>query len=402
MRLTQDVKQFVHVQGALRLLLAMVLYGMGTGILAPMNAIYMHDHIGLSKGQVTVVYSVSLLLNTVVTMSVGLVSDRMKRKKGLPIAASVLCMAGLLLYMQARDFAGTLVAVSVALAPSGLIMGQLFAMARNRFAIHAADIQEMALVWLRAGFSVGFFGGLLMGANLFLLFGFHGVLVGNLAGYAGLFVMLLLYSEVTKAEAGTAASPAIARGEPFSIWMLAALLLLFCADAIRGLYLPLVVNGLFGKPQVASYLWSAQAVFELLLMTVTGYWAVKYGSKPVMITGGIMALAAYIVYACGSPLAMFFIVQPLYSYFVSILYGVAMGVVQRMFIRRTGFGSSLYVALTQAASLIGYILPTIIHGVSPLIFILPMILVAGSLAVMSYQLYQSRRIKQHGDQHLLF
>lgn len=400
MSLTQDVKQFARVKGAPRLLLAMVLYGMGTGILAPMNAIYLHEHVGLSKGQVTAVYGVSLLLNMALTIVVGLVSDKMKSKKRLPIFASVSCIVGLFLYMQAGDFTGALIAVCIAVAPSGLIMGQLFAMARTHFSIHAADILEMALVWLRAGFSVGFFAGLLIGANLYLLFGFKAVLVGNLAGYAGLLVMLLLYTEVTMAEEGRAAPVSSPRGEPLSILMLTALLMLFCADSIRGLYLPLVVDDLFGKPQYASYLWSAQAACELLFMTITGYWAAKYGSKPVIVVGGLLALATYVVYALASPLAMFFLVQPLYSYFVSILYGVAMGVVQRMFISRTGFGSSLYVALTQVASLIGYILPTFIHGVTPHIFILPMILVAGSLGVMSFQLFKSRRIEQSGDKHM--
>lgn len=41
---------------------------------------------------------------------------------------------------------------------------------------------------------------------------------------------------------------AIQHGEPFSLIMLFAILLLSCADAIRGLYLPLVVHELFGDP----------------------------------------------------------------------------------------------------------------------------------------------------------
>lgn len=399
MKLSHDVKQFVRIQGALRLLTAMLLYGLGTGILAPMNAVYLHDQIGLSKGQVTTVYCVSLLLNMAVTIIVGIVSDRIRNKKGLPIAAAVLCMIGLLLYMRAEHFLEALVAMCIAVAPSGLIMGQLFAMARNHFTVHAADIREMALVWLRTGFSVGFFAGLLAGANLFLIMGFKGVLIGNLAGYAGLLVMLLFYREVTQGAKGSAV--AAQGGEPFSLGVLAALLMLSCADSIRGLYLPLVVDALFGRPQLMSYLWSAQAVFELLFMTLAGYWAAKYGSKPVIVAGGVTALIAYLVYVFASPLALFFLVQPLYSFFVSILYGVAMGVVQRMFLSRAGFGSSLYVGITQTASLVGYLLPTLIQGVTPLIFILPIILVGGSVSLLGYQLYKARRLR-HGNQHLFF
>ncbi|UUZ94157.1 MFS transporter [Paenibacillus sp. P25] len=173
--------------------------------------------------------------------------------------------------------------------------------------------------------------------------------------------------------------------------MLIALLLLSCADAIRGLYLPLVVSELFGRPQLMSYLWSIQAVFELLFMTLAGYWAMKYGSKRIILLGGACALLTYVIYALSSPLGLFFAVQPVYSLSVSILYGVAMGYVQRMFIRHTGFGSSLFVFISQTASLIGYLLPLIIQGISPQIFILPIVLVSAAPLVMGSVLYLEKR-----------
>ncbi|KQX51368.1 MFS transporter [Paenibacillus sp. Root444D2] len=378
MRLVSDVRLFLTVGGAGMLLSIMLLYGIGTGILAPMNAIYLHDHLGLTKGEVVTVYSVSLLLNMITTISVGIVSDRIMHKKKLPLLAALICLAGLSFYMRADGFVGALIGMSIATAPSGLIMGQLFAMARNHFALKATSILEMSLVWLRGGFSAGFFLGLLLGANLYLLFGFQGVLIGNLSGYIGLIVILLLYKEVSPSHTKVARGKA----EPFSLVMLLALLMLSCADSIRGLYLPLVVDRLFGKPQLMSYLWSAQAVFELLFMTITSYWAAKYGSKQIIALGSVFALLAYILYATAAPLPLFFAVQPFYSIYVSILYGVAMGVVQRMFVHRTGFGSSLYVFLTQGASLIGFLLPVLVKGISTAIFIIPIILVLCAILII--------------------
>ncbi len=391
MRAVEDMKTFLRVEGAGKLLAAMICYGIGTGILAPMNAVYMSDGIGISKGEIASIFAISLLLNMVTTITVGYASDKMTNRKTLPLIAIVLCVVGLLIYMRASNYVTTLIGMCIAVAPSGLIMGQLFAMARNHFTTVASEIVEISQLWLRAGFSVGFFTGLLLGANLFLIATFQGVLWGNLAGYVLLFVLLLFYKEYK----GAAPRSSAAGQEPFSLVMLVAILMISCADAIRGLYLPLVVKELFGKPELMSYLWSVQAVLELLFMTITGYWAAKYGSRRIIVWGAASALATYLLYASGGPLIVYFIAQPLNSFFVSILYGVAMGYVQRMFLSRTGFGSSLYVFITQTASLIGYFLPLAVKGFSPLIFFIPSMLVIAALALMGASAYNARTAKEH-------
>ncbi|MGG1638409.1 MFS transporter [Paenibacillus sp. NRS-1760] len=390
MRIAADMKRFLQVDGAGRMLFTLFCYGIGMGILAPMNAIYLSESIGLSKNEVVSIFVVSLLLNMGTTITVGLLSDKLRSRKRLVIAAALLCLVGLIIYMNAEGYVQALIGMCVVSAPSGLIMGQLFAISRNHFARLAGDIVEMAQIWLRAGYSVGFFCGLLAGANLYLIATFQGVLWGNFAGYAMLVILLLFYREHSeeKKQANMGAS------EPFSLIMLIALLLLACADAIRGLYLPLVVKTLFGKPEYMSYIWSSQAVFELLFMTIAGYWAAKYGSKIIILIGGFGALITYTIYALHSPLIVFFLIQPIYSFFVSILYGVAMGYVQRMFAGRTGFGASLYVFISLTASLIGYLLPLFIEGYDPSIFVIPIALVSISITIMSIVLIRERRLSQ--------
>lgn len=390
MRIAADMKRFLQVDGAGRMLFTLFCYGIGMGILAPMNAIYLSESIGLSKNEVVSIFVVSLLLNMGTTITVGLLSDKLHSRKRLVITAALLCLVGLLIYMNAEGYVQALIGMCVVSAPSGLIMGQLFAISRNHFARLAGDIVEMAQIWLRAGYSVGFFCGLLAGANLYLIATFQGVLWGNFAGYAMLVILLLFYREHSeeKKQANIGAS------EPFSLIMLIALLLLACADAIRGLYLPLVVKTLFGKPEYMSYIWSSQAVFELLFMTIAGYWAAKYGSKIIILIGGFGALITYTIYALHSPLIVFFLIQPIYSFFVSILYGVAMGYVQRMFAGRTGFGASLYVFISLTASLIGYLLPLFIEGYDPSIFVIPIALVSISITIMSILLIRERRLSQ--------
>lgn len=386
MRLWQDLRAFLKIKGAWVLVLTLLFYGIGTGILAPMNAIYLQDSVGLGKLEIASIYSISLFLNMVLTISVGIVSDRMKRKKTIPLVAAVLCMTGIIIYMGASSYVPALIGMCLAMGPSGMIMGQLFAMARSHFTKFAPDVVEISQIWLRATYSVGFFTGLLLGANLFLIATFQGVLWGNLAGYAALFALLLFYREIT-ADSSAGKSSA---GEPFSLAMLFAILLLSCADAIRGLYLPLVINVRFGNPELMSYIWSTQAVFELLFMTMAGYWAAKYGSKPIILLASLFALGTYVTYTVSESLPVFFIVQPLYSFFVSVLYGVGMGYVQRMFIHRTGFGASLYVFISQTASLIGYFLPLLIKGITPQIFWIPALLIVLSIMLMVKVLYSER------------
>ncbi|MBG9792765.1 MFS transporter [Paenibacillus dendritiformis] len=391
MRIWHDFNVFVKIPGAWLLVLTLFLYGIGTGILAPMNAVYLQESVQLGKIEIVSIFAISLFSNMVLTITVGIVSDRIKRKKTIPMIASLLCIGGLLIYMNADSYATALVGMALATAPSGMIMGQLFAMARNHFTRLAPDVVEIAQIWLRATYSVGFFTGLLLGANLYLAATFQGVLWGNLAGYAALFLLLLFYREIT-------ASPLTAKqsgtGEPFSLIMLFAILLLSCADAIRGLYLPLVVHELFGDPRLMSYIWSTQAVFELLFMTMAGYWAAKYGSKRILLLGSGFALMTYLTYSMSGSLPVFFLVQPLYSFFVSVLYGVGMGYVQRMFIHRAGFGASLYVFISQTASLIGYFLPLLIEGVSPTIFWIPSLLIAASMGLMIKALYTDWKLNR--------
>lgn len=395
MQIVRDVRKFVSIPGAGTLLPMLFLYGIGTGILAPMNAVYLNESVGLSKNQIAAVFAVSLICNMTLTITVGWISDRLTGRKKLPMLAALVCIAGLFVYMNADDFRSALIGMTLAVAPSGMIMGQLFGMARNRFSQAAGDIVEMAQLWLRASYSVGFFVGLLLGANIFLLATFQGVLWGNVAGYVSLVVLLLLFKETTGASEAKRTKQA-AKGEPFSLIMLIALLMLSCADAIRGLYLQLVVLNLFGKPEIMSYIWSAQAVFELLFMTLGGYWAARYGSKKIIFLGGCFALVVYLTYTGSASLPVFFAVQPLYSFFVSILYGVAMGYVQRMFLSRTGFGASLYVFISQTASLIGYVLPLFVRGVTPNLFFIPSALVAVSLLMIGIVLYRERRSKTRG------
>lgn len=378
MNIISDIQAFLKIKGAWFLLLGLFLYGIGTGILAPMNAVYMSEGIGLSKREIASIFATSVILNMLITIMIGFVSDKMRRKKPLPIFALILCMFGLILYMQADTYVGALVGMVITIAPSGLIMGQLFAMARNHFMRLAPSIYEIAQIWLRAMMSVGFFVGLLVGANLYLLASFKGILIGNFFGYLFLFLLLLFYKEYEIVETNSTN----AKGETFSLIMLFALLLLGCADSLRGLYLPLVVVDLFEKPQLMSYLWSVQAVFELLFMTFAGYWAMKFGSKRVILLSSFFAVITYVIYSTSPPLFVFFLVQPLYSFYVSVLYGVAMGYVQRMFHTKIGFGSSVYVFLFQMASLVGYVLPFLIEGYKPQIFIIPSVLVGGGILLM--------------------
>ncbi len=399
MNVWKDIRTFAAVSGAPLLLGALFCYGIGLGVLAPMNSIYMSESIGLAKGQIVSVFAVSALLNLMVTIAVGIFSDRMKSKKRIAMYAAIVCMAGLLLYMRADTYGEALAFMCIASAPSGLIMGQLFALSRNHFARLAPTLVEMAQIWLRSSLSVGFFVGLLIGANLYVIATFQGVLWGNLAGYLALLLLLLAHRELNPGMPGGPKSGGAAAGvgEPFSLLMLLAILMIACADAVRGLYLPLVVKELFGRAEIASYIWSVQAIFELLLMTVSGYWAARYGTKRVLLLGGLCAVLCYSIYLSSPPLPLFFIVQPIYSLFVSIKFGVAMGYVQRMFIGRSGFGASLYEAIILMATLLGYVLPMFVEGYHPALFLIPTAMIVAALLLTGWSMAGDRKRKHRSS-----
>src|SRR5699024_3224223 len=113
MKIIADFKKFLNIKGAWFLLLGLFLYGIGIGILAPMNAIYMSVVIRLSKVQIASIFSISVILNIIITLSVSTNSDKMERKKPLPLVALVLCMIGLLIYMQADTYSLALIGMIV-------------------------------------------------------------------------------------------------------------------------------------------------------------------------------------------------------------------------------------------------------------------------------------------------
>lgn len=113
--------------------------------------------------------------------------------------------------------------------------------------------------------------------------------------------------------------------------------------------------------------------------------------RSIILVASFFALITYITYSFSPPLIVFFLVQPLYSLYVSVLFGVAMGYVQRMFKARIGFGSSLYVFLFQMASLIGYFLPFMIEGYQPTIFLIPSVLVSTGILLMVILFISDRR-----------
>lgn len=389
MAITRDLKSFFSIKDNWKITISMIVYGIAQGILRPMNAIYLKDAIHLSKLEITLLMCISLLFDMCVTFFMGLYSDKIRHKKIIPLVSSLLCVIGFLLYLHADSFWTALVGMIVATSPAGIIMGQMFAMARNHYTKEANNIIEMALVWLRAIYSFGFFLGLLCGAEIFTIVSFRGVLIGNLICYIILFCALFFYRERTEF-----AEPNRKSAVPFEWIVIISFLLLLCADAVRGLYFPLMVDSLFHSPALVSRLWSLQAIFELLWMTIAGYLASKFGSVRIVQCGAVCGLAVYLVYALHPSLTLLIIVQPIHSFYISTLLSIAMGHVQRMFLHKMGFGSSLYLVLTQTASLIGYLLPNVVTGFSPAIFFIPaglalISIVTLSIRTMNFKLEQS-------------
>jgi SET family sugar efflux transporter-like MFS transporter len=377
-----QLRRFLRVPGSWQLLSVMAVYGAGIGILQPMNAIYLKDSLHLSKLLISLLISITTVANMGVTFTSGLLSDRIRRRKSLPVIAALCCVAGLAGYDRAAGFGSALFFYILAVTPSGIIFGQFYAMARSHLTRESPDIVEIGIVWLRTLFSFGFFIGLLLGAALFPVVSFHGVILGNLVCYAILFFLFLSYRE----REGTGIVAPRPAGVPLEWLLLLAFLLMLCCDAIRGLYFPLMVDALYKNPVLVSRLWSVQVIFEFVWMTVGGVAAQRFGAVRVTAWAGLASLAVYLLYATSPLLPWLFAAQPVYSFFVSVENTVVMGLVQRMFLHRAGFGSSLYFVLSQTASLVGYLIPNVIPGFSPHIFYLTAALMTVSLGLIFYKL----------------
>ncbi len=107
MTLFLELRLFFQIKDSVKLLLSMFLYGIAQAMISPMNAIYLQDSIHLTKFQISLIFSITLLANMGLTAGLGYLSDHIRKKKWLAATAAAIAVIGFFCYGKITLYNGS-------------------------------------------------------------------------------------------------------------------------------------------------------------------------------------------------------------------------------------------------------------------------------------------------------
>ncbi|GAA0429225.1 MFS transporter [Leifsonia naganoensis] len=175
-----------------------------------------------------------------------------------------------------------------------------------------------------------------------------------------------------------------------------AISLLRATDSLRSTYFPLYAQHVGVTASVISLLFVATAVSELLVVRPLGRIGDRARSvTPLMLVAFVGACSMLLV-AAGTSLWILITSQILYAFFTSgfQLFGVQRFVEATQHAER---GASLYQGSLQIGGLVGILLPLLIAGYGPGIFVVGAVLCATALVTLLLNARQGRKIDAGRD-----
>jgi len=358
--------------------------GLQASSLGPLTPILITQLGGLDKAQVVLFFVVNILTGIVVNLTAGYLSDGKVPRPLLILVAGLVSTAG-----NAGLAAGgpaEMLYVYGALTSTGLVLfSQFFALGQAEVMKHwSKQDKVLGTTVLRTAFSLGFIIGtglaaiLLLWIDLRSLFWF---LAASGALFAVFSAAVTAWVEASGRAIGSQPSEAehhASRQSQLAVipWgalivPIAALALMQGADRARMIYMPLVVVQSFHDARWAPLLFGITAAMELGTMVLVGSLAVRFGEKRTIVAGDFLGSACFAAMAVFPTLAVLFLANVAYSFFIAMLMGVAMAFVQGLLAHRPGMGGSLYVLTMNLGSLVGTLAPIVITGYSSTTFLLP-------------------------------
>jgi len=273
-----------------------------------------------------------------------------------------------------------------ALTSTGLVLfSQFFAVAQAEvMKLWKKQDKVLGTTVLRTAFSLGFIVGTGLASALLLWIDLRSLFWG----LAATGVLLAVFSttvvvriEVWGRSLGSASedkplASSAADSSPLISWgalvlPLVALALMQGADRARMIYMPLVAFQSFHDAHWAPLMFGTTAAVELVSMILVGSLAVRFGERRTIVVGALLGAACFVVMAVFPSLAVMFLANVAYAFFIAMLMGVAMAYIQGMLAHRPGLGGSLYVLTMNVGALIGTFAPVVVTGYSPATFFLP-------------------------------
>ena len=318
--------------------ICIVWLGLQASALGPLTPILITQLGGLDKTQVVLFFVINILIGIAVNLATGYLSDGKVPRPVLILVAGVVSSVGNA-GLAVGGSAGMLYFFG-ALTSTGLVLfSQFFAVAQAQvMKLWSKEDKVLGTTVLRTGFSLGFIVGTGLASALLLWIDLRSLFWGlSVTG-----VLLAVFSTVVVLR--------------IEVW---------------GRSLGSVAFQLFHDAHWAPLMFGTTAAVELVSMILVGSLAVRFGERRTIVVGALLGAACFVVMAVFPSLAVMFLANVAYAFFIAMLMGVAMAYIQGMLAHRPGLGGSLYVLTMNVGALIGTFAPVVVTGYSPATFFLP-------------------------------
>jgi SET family sugar efflux transporter-like MFS transporter len=338
----------------------------------------------------------------VVGFLIGRYSDRISDRLRLFRFGAVVGAIGWLAMAASTQLWMPFVISLIALSVSSAAGAQVYASIRDDLSRNPSESDTTVISTVRMSFTAGWIVGPVVGSWIGGAFGLRVLLVVVAALTVGQ-VVPMIGIHVKRFSASSREEPQrkLDRRElraMLPLFAFAALCMFaLSGDTLKFAFLPLYMENVLHTPAtIRGAVIATQPIFELLLIPVAGYFAVRFGAMRVMVVGSAFGVLAHLCYAFSTNVAELFLGQFLMSLLWGCMAGLGVNVAQRLYRQGAGVATTTFMSATAFASTLGGLIGAL--GVVPLglphVFFVPAVISAAAFVGL---IVLSRFVGRHGS-----
>lgn len=348
-----DAARLAFDQRYRRYLITLILSGTAESSSLPIVSLYVTKSLGVSNGGIGFLW-MTMLAGSIISLCVGYLSDRLRSDFPYVRYAALWLALGWFALIYARTFAEVLLVFALSLSTAPVLDSQIFTALEGVMTASDETRRSFVTSTLRAGFSVGYVIGPALGAVMVNSAGFRGAFSVT----AALFLMAAAVARNIRSRApgGERAAKAARNGRRNGYSLIVLILFcvcvccVLCGDFVKYSYLSLyVVDVLKGSLGLYSGVIAVGAALEVLAFPVFGALADRFGARPVIAVGLLLAIGDYGILALSPHVWSVYVSQILHVSVVAIVYGVCAAYAQSLVRDRVGIATtSFFVSISLA------------------------------------------------------
>lgn len=333
--------------------------GIAVSAANPQLALFFVDDLHASL-TVAGLYYLTNVASPVVGFLIGRYSDRIHDRLRLFRIGAIIGGAGWVAMAFSTQIWMPFVISILALAISGAAGAQVYAAVRDELSRQPVEADTVVVSTIRMSFTAGWIVGPVVGSWFGGVFGIRALfLVVALLTVAAILPMTGVRSErYVSPESVGGPAERLSRSSLRAMMPLFAFaglsMLALSGDTLKFAFLPLYMQQqLHTPPAIRGAVIATQPVFELLLIPVASYAALRIGALWVTVVGSAFGMLAHLTYALSTNVGELFLGQLLMSILWGCIAGLGVNIAQHLYPKGSGVATSTYLSTTVFASTLG-------------------------------------------------